>query len=431
MKQKSTSMIAVLSVVFLGLLTGMNGQLLGQGGTVVSKFGQAQVAGRNVIVHVTVVVPPGANANQVALDAVRNQGGRPFQGDEFSTTGLAWSQFLDTDSTNDTVIQNYNPADDPTSGVLAVLMDAQSTWTGVRYSKFAFSIGTVTDRCPSLVKECKGPQTFDGNNDVAWLPIRGCCTLAVTWYGTSLAEADMAINTNFSWSTTGGNGYDLESVILHENGHVVGLGHSPVTKAVMFATYSEPRILLHDDDMAGISSLYPAEGSTGTISGTVTGISPNVATVKVDNNPVSTITEDDGTYIIPDVLAPGPYTVTASASGYSSETSDPITVTAGADTGGVDFVLVVDQSPAESLAISNVDSQTSGKGGNFKITWTTTIAADSEVTFNCCGAFTNSEPVTSHSMSFRGKKGDTYTYRVSSTDADGNTVSDGPYSHSN
>ena len=116
-------------------------------------------------------------------------------------------------------------------------MSAQSTWTDVASSKFAFSDSIPeTNRCPSLVKECKGPQTFDGNNDVAWLAIRGCCTLAVTWYGTSVDEADMAINTNFSWSTNGGNGYDLESVILHEHGHVIGLGHSLVTTAVMFAT---------------------------------------------------------------------------------------------------------------------------------------------------------------------------------------------------
>ena len=59
--------------------------LQAQAPQVVSKFGQAQVAGRDVIVHVTVVVPRGADPNQVALDALRNQGARPFQGDEFST----------------------------------------------------------------------------------------------------------------------------------------------------------------------------------------------------------------------------------------------------------------------------------------------------------------------------------------------------------
>ena len=100
----------------------------------------------------------------------------------------------------------------------------------------------------------------------------------------------------------------------------------------------------------------------------------------------------------------------------------------------VDFSLVVDDTePLDtgSLAISSVSSATSGKGGNFKITWNTNKPADSEVTFTCCGTFTNSELVTDHSMSFRGKKGDTYEYWVSSTDADGSIVSDGPYYHDN
>ena len=96
--------------------------LQAQAPQVVSKFGQAQVAGRDVIVHVTVVVPRGANPNQVALDALRNQGARPFQGDEFSTTGLVWDQFYDSDPSNDTVIQNYNPANDPTGGGASTLL---------------------------------------------------------------------------------------------------------------------------------------------------------------------------------------------------------------------------------------------------------------------------------------------------------------------
>jgi len=437
MKQKSTSMIAVLSVVFLGLLTGVTGQVLGQSSSVVSKFGQAQVEGRDVVVHVTVVVPPGANANQVALDAIRNQGARPFQGDEFSTTGLDWDQFSDSNPGNDMVTLNYNPANDSTGGDGGTaLASAQWTWGNVGSSKFAFSDGSETNRCPSLVKECKGPQTFDGDNDVAWLAIRGCCTLAVTWYGTTIDEADMAINTNFSWSTDGINDYDLESVILHELGHVVGLGHSGLSAAVMYASYVEPRRSLHPDDVAGIYTLYPAEGTTGSISGTVTssdGSPISGATVEVETMSLWTTTGSSGEYMIGQVPANilG-YDVTASASGFSSDTTDKVMVTGGSDTVGVDFTLLVDESPAESLpVISNVDSDKSGKGGNFKITWDTNIMADSEVTFTCCGTFTNSELVTGHSMSFRGQKNVTYEYWVSSTDANGNPATSGPHQHIN
>ncbi len=430
MKQKSTSMIAVLSVLFLSLLTGVTGQLLGQGGTVVSKFGQAQVAGRNVIVHVTVVVPPGADANQVALDAVRNQGARPFQGDEFSTTGLVWDQFSDA-TRPDYVVQNYNLDGDPTLGGKDALWSTHGTWTGVSTSVFAFADGGPTTRCPSLVKECKGPQTFDGFNDVGWLRIGGCCTLAVTWFSTSIDEADMALNTNFSWSTAGGD-FDVETVILHENGHVAGLGHSEVDGAVMFATYHGTDRQLDQDDINGITFLYP--DVTGAITGTVTKAadwSPIAgATVSVDGTLVEATTDLDGIYDI--IIAPGTYGLTASAAGFSNQSITEVLVKAA--TTVANFSLAVDdteQPNTGSLKISNVASEKSGKGGNFKITWDTNNPANSEITFNCCGTFTNSELVTGHSMSFRGQKKVRYEYWVSSTDDTGNYVSDGPYYHDN
>ncbi|MCH8132506.1 MAG: di-trans,poly-cis-decaprenylcistransferase, partial [Myxococcales bacterium] len=116
---------------------------------------------------------------------------------------------------------------------------------------FALSYGGLTDRCPSLVRECDGPQVRDANNDVAWMEIRGCCTLGVTWFTTSGApEADMGMNTKFSWAVDGSQ-FDVETVLLHENGHVAGLGHSTVAGAVMEATYAGARRQLHQDDIDG------------------------------------------------------------------------------------------------------------------------------------------------------------------------------------
>ena len=165
---------------------------------VVSRYGAARIQGRDVIVHVWVVVPPGLDENEVALAALRGQGARPFQGDEFSTTGLVWDGPADGVDDNDEVTQYYNPTDDPT-GVAGetALTNTHTTWNAVTTSAFAFAYGGETDRCPSLVRECQGPQTFDTNNDVAWLALNGCCTLGVTWFGTSIDEADVALNTKF------------------------------------------------------------------------------------------------------------------------------------------------------------------------------------------------------------------------------------------
>jgi peptidoglycan hydrolase-like protein with peptidoglycan-binding domain len=62
-----------------------------------------------------------------------------------------------------------------------------------------------------------------------------------------------------TWSTSAGSGkIHLETVALHEMGHSLGLGHSGVSSAVMYAYYGGARTSLTDDDRAGIWSLYGA-----------------------------------------------------------------------------------------------------------------------------------------------------------------------------
>jgi len=85
---------------------------------------------------------------------------------------------------------------------------------------------------------------------------------------------------------------------------------------------------------------------------------------------------------------------------------------------------------SEPPVISNVTSSKL-KGVKFEISWTTDKPADSSVQFTCCGTFGDSTMTTSHSMSFNGSKGATYEYYVTSTDADGNTDTEGPFIHSN
>lgn len=79
--------------------------------------------------------------------------------------------------------------------------------------------------------------------------------------------------------------------------------------------------------------------------------------------------------------------------------------------------------------ISNVSSAKTG-GRSFAITWTTDIPADSQVTFTCCGTYTDSALVTSHSMGFNGSRNTLYEYYVSST-ANGVTTTEGPFYHQN
>ena len=60
------------------------------------------------------------------------------------------------------------------------------------------------------------------------------------------------------WSLTGSGGtFDLETVALHEVGHLLGLAHSSDPNAIMYPTYTGVRRSLGQDDLDGIRRLYP------------------------------------------------------------------------------------------------------------------------------------------------------------------------------
>jgi len=237
-------------------------------GKVASATGVKQVNGQTVYVDVVVAVPTGQTARQATDQALAEQGARrekpPWAGNpggpggggggggdpEFAYTGLKWDPA--------SVTQNYNPANQPLSA-LGALTSTHTTWNGVSGSAFRFALGDDdTSRCPSLVQQCKGPQVTDGLNDVGWASLGGS-TLGVTWFTTSDPEADMAISTRFAWHlgcTDSGAGYDLETVFLHENGHVAGLDHTSTTQSVMYPSYQSARCTLYQYDEDAMAFLY-------------------------------------------------------------------------------------------------------------------------------------------------------------------------------
>jgi hypothetical protein len=110
-----------------------------------------------------------------------------------------------------------------------------------------------------------------------------------------IVEADIFFNSAFQWSVAPAgepNKFDLETVALHEIGHLSGLGHSALgetelrsdggrtvtaSDAIMFpialGAGSVAGRTLRADDIAGISDVYPDGGfasQTGSISGRVT-----------------------------------------------------------------------------------------------------------------------------------------------------------------
>ena len=265
---------------------------------VVSALGVAQVQGQDVFVEVTVLVPDGQSEQAATEAALAAQGARPFasaglESAAFTLTGLKWDVLP--------VVQNYNPSGEPLDGQ-AALEATHAMWDGVAASAFDIDFGGLTNRCPSLVDECSGAQQFDGHNDVTFLALRGpCnflgCTLGVTWYSTTIDEADMALNTKAGWNdgcANVANSFDVQTVLGHENGHVAGLGHSTDPASLMFPSYSGAQCALAQDDIDALIALYGAAGPTDTPGPTNTPMPPTDTPPAPTDTPVPTATATPG-----------------------------------------------------------------------------------------------------------------------------------------
>jgi hypothetical protein len=196
----------------------------------------------------------------------------------------------------------------------------------------------------------------------------------------NVGETDTAFNPKESFATDGvTTAYDIQAVLTHELGHVLGLNHSPIAAVTMFPYTEHGRLLpraLDPDDIAGMSALYHVtlDAGMGTISGQVltTGGDPVLGAHVVATNAdgialIGALANADGTYTLPS-LPEGSYQVYAeplngptSPANYGPYykaaltqfqpafaggdlTSTPVTVTAGNIT-TVDPIQVDPQSP--------------------------------------------------------------------------------------
>jgi hypothetical protein len=89
-------------------------------------------------------------------------------------------------------------------------------------------------------------------------------TLIGYYSGNTIFDADVYTNTKTNFTSSrepdGCSGeYDLDGVMVHEVGHVIGLGHSNVAGATMFPSVSACNFnnrTLEADDIAGKNALY-------------------------------------------------------------------------------------------------------------------------------------------------------------------------------
>lgn len=151
----------------------------------------------------------------------------------------------------------------PMERVTAAIDRAFGHWQDVDCAEVTFE--------PSVAGQDVAAFVIDGQNSV-WFEEREvpreidpAHTLAATGLlgatcTGAIAEVDMVVNAvNFRWSDDEPGGtIDLETVMIHEAGHFLGLDHSDVGGAIMLPNYvGHAQRGLGADDQAGVCSIYP------------------------------------------------------------------------------------------------------------------------------------------------------------------------------
>ncbi|WP_170319735.1 matrixin family metalloprotease [Polyangium spumosum] len=159
--------------------------------------------------------------------------------DPYSHLGGTWSS-----TTLTYKFANYT-SDISASTVRTALWNAIRSWTSISNLNFNevtsgenISFGFYTGD-----HGCGTSNTFDGSGGV----------LAHAWSPGGGLGGDVHFDDAEGWSSA-----YLETVALHEIGHALGLGHSTVSSATMYAYYSGNDTSLNYDDHAGIWSRYGA-----------------------------------------------------------------------------------------------------------------------------------------------------------------------------
>jgi hypothetical protein len=195
---------------------------------------------------------------------------------------------------------------------MAAIQSSFRTWESISTASIAFSYKGTTPAA-TVGRDGQNVVTFTDNS----APL-GSSVIAATFsfFKTEngqllFDESDIAFNPSLDFSTSAETDkFDIQSVLTHEIGHLLGLDHSAMVSSVM-VPFGVPgqldqRVLSYDD-IAGVMEIYPNLSTmppTGQIRGVVqAGGVPvfGAHVVAVDSSGtavVSTLSQKDGSYVL-------------------------------------------------------------------------------------------------------------------------------------
>jgi hypothetical protein len=151
-------------------------------------------------------------------------------------------------------------------------------------------------------------------------------TLATPPFNGGTIAGDMIFNTNQTWRIN--NDVDLLTVAIHEFGHALGMDHSAISTADMYAAYNSTKQKLTADDTAGIKSIYgirQPDAFDATASNQTTGAATSLTSylnglgqISLPNLDITTPNDADWFYVVAPSGTTSTMTVTMQSSGLST-----------------------------------------------------------------------------------------------------------------